>query len=37
MLPILQNHGEKILQETTISMDEINTQVKAINEAISVI
>ncbi|MDZ7818827.1 MAG: methyl-accepting chemotaxis protein [Aliarcobacter sp.] len=30
-------YGEKLANETTISMDEINTQVNAINEAISVI
>ncbi|NCB14240.1 MAG: PAS domain S-box protein, partial [Erysipelotrichia bacterium] len=31
------SHGEKLANQTTISMDEINTQVNAINEAISVI
>jgi methyl-accepting chemotaxis protein len=31
------NDGEKLAGETTISMDEINTQVTAINEAITVI
>ena len=31
------NHGEKLANQTTISMDEINNQVTAINEAISVI
>ncbi len=30
-------HGEKLANQTTVSMDEINTQVNAINEAISVI
>ena len=34
---ISANHGEKLANQTTISMDEINTQVTAINEAISVI
>ena len=31
------NHGEKLANQTTVAMDEINTQVNAINEAISVI
>ncbi len=31
------NEGEKLAQDTTVSMDEINEQVNAINEAISVI
>ena len=31
------SHGEKLANQTTISMDEINTQVNAINEAITVI
>ena len=30
-------HGEKLANQTTVSMDEINIQVNAINEAISVI
>ena len=30
-------HGENLANQTTISMDEINTQVNAINEAITVI
>ena len=30
-------HGEKLANQTTVSMDEINTQVNAINDAISVI
>jgi methyl-accepting chemotaxis protein len=29
--------GEKLANQTTVSMDEINTQVNSINEAISVI
>jgi methyl-accepting chemotaxis protein len=36
-LQISANDGEKLANETTISMDEINGQVQAINEAISVI
>ena len=31
------NHGENLANQTTIAMDEINIQVNAINEAISVI
>ena len=31
------SQGEKLANQTTVSMDEINTQVNAINEAISVI
>ncbi len=31
------NDGEKLANQTTVAMDEINTQVTAINEAISVI
>jgi methyl-accepting chemotaxis protein len=30
-------HGEKLATQTTVAMDEINTQVNAINDAISVI
>ena len=31
------NHGENLANQTTVAMDDINTQVNAINEAISVI
>ncbi len=31
------NDGEKLANKTNIAMDEINTQVKAINESISII
>ena len=31
------NHGEKLANQTTVAMDEINVQVNAINEAITVI
>ena len=31
------SQGEKLANQTTVAMDEINTQVNAINEAISVI
>ena len=36
-LTLSANDGQQLAQETTVSMDEINAQVTAINEAISVI
>ena len=36
-LSLSSTEGQKLAQETTVSMDEINSQVTAINEAISVI
>ena len=36
-LTVSANDGQKLAQETTVSMDEINAQVTAISEAISVI